>query len=402
MSRRAVIALLCLITPVDAYSLYSWQGESSQGDVRLLLRGFALYSQPPSDMSLYEEQNSTDLGGLARLISEYHNTDGWSVELNAYQTYIDKDLVSEQGQFGLVESVERSGLLEWGFSNDEYAHMAIDRFNIKWSLRSLNLTLGRQAINLATTFFFTPNDFFAPFSAQTFYRVYKPGVDAIRAEWSLGDLSTFSLIGVQGYSRQPEAESGWSDAPESSRNSYLARLITNQGGFEWGLLVGKVRRNRIIGGSISGEVFDWLGVRAEGHQLEELDEAERKRSVFSIGLEHRWENSLTIQLEQFYNGSGATNVADYNFNAGYPARRYQVLGISYEITPLLFGQANIIRNHQDASRLYSINTTYSISDESELSASLTIPQGEKAAGPVVRSEYGIYPRVLNIEFRVYF
>jgi len=132
-----------------------------------------------------------------------------SFEVNVYQTHIPPSLVSPQIDFGASLDVERSSALEWSFSDDNYEHLAIDRLNFRVSGNHFDLIIGRQPINLATTFYFTPNDFFAPFAAQSFYRVYKPRVDAVRAEVRLGDLSQLSLISVLGFTPDPDSDTGW-------------------------------------------------------------------------------------------------------------------------------------------------------------------------------------------------
>lgn len=403
MKWKRLFTTICLLFVSQvAAGFYSWEEQQSQGNARLLLRGFGLASQQTANSSPSQQRDEQALGALARVIAESRHSTNWRVEFNAYQTYMSNSLVAMQGSLGAVLDVERSGALEWSLSNDEYAHLAIDRLNARWSMANVDTTIGRQAINLASTFFFTPNDFFAPFSAQAFYRIYKPGVDAIRSEVSISELSTLSLIAVQGYQQQLSSDAGWSDGSDSSRNSYLAHYVTNMAGFEWSLLAGKVRRTRIQGGSISGEVLGGLGIRAEGHQVEELDNSRSHYSKYSLGLEHRWANSLMVQLEQYYHGPGATEVIAYDFKHAYPARRYLALGISYELTPLLTGQLSVLRNKIDSSSLYTLNALYSLTNESEISVSLSVPDGSPPVGMVVNSEFGAYPTVFNIEIRAYF
>lgn len=396
-----ISVLFILLQTQPAASFFTWQGEQAKGDARLLLRGFAIASQKPSNPSSYQKRDDEALGGLARVIVETSYQHNWSFEFNAYQTYIDESLVSASN-LGTVKDVERSAALERSLSNDKYAYLAVDRLSARWSAGLTDIRVGRQPINLGAMFFFSPNDFFAPFEAQAFYRVYKPGVDAVRAEMSLGELDTFSLISVLGYEQQDGTDSGWSDSPDSSRNSYLAHYITNKRGFEWGFIVGNVRRTRIVGGSISGELFDWLGIRGEGHRQRQLDSNQYGQSKFTIGFDHRWQNSLMLQLELFYHGPGATEVAQYDLNLAYPARRYQALGLSYEFTPLLSGELSVLRNQVDGSRLYTLYTIYSLSNESELEMSLSIPDGQQPDGDTTHSEFGNYSRVFNIEVRAYF
>lgn len=392
---RTILLLIVLPVSGQVLALYEWTDEASQGDARLLLRAFVVASQHGGD----DEQAA---GALARIIVQSTYGSKLSYEFNAYQTYFDNSLVGQQSKLGTTLDVERSAALQWSLSDTEYAQLAIDRANIRFSGEQYNLTLGRQAINLATTFFFSPNDFFAPFSAQTFYRVYKPGVDAIRAELAIGELSTLTLIDVLGYTQQTDSDSGWSNDPDSRRNSWLVRYVTNLAGFEWGLITGKVKREQILGASASGDLFDWLGIRIEGHQAEDRDNQTASYTNYSIGLEHRWENSLTLQFEQYYHGRGAMQVDLYDLRQAYPARRYQALGLNYEFSPLLTGQFSLIRNQIDSSRIYSMNTVYSVTNESDLSIGLSIPDGKQADGKMIRSEFGNYPNVLNVELRAYF
>lgn len=403
---RLLFLFFCVLYLDVAHAFYDWHTAQSQGNARASMRGFAIATQKPANPTFYQERDDEALGGIARLIIDTQVGHSWHFDINAYQTWLPNSLVTSENGVDTVLDVERSGALEWSHSDDDYAHLAIDRLSLRKSLTNADISIGRQPINLATTFFFSPNDFFAPFAAQAFYRVYKPGVDAMRADISFSELTQLSLIGVQGYRGEPGSDSGWSDSGERLRNSYLARFATNLANTEWALLAGKVRRTRISGGSISGELFDWLGLRAEGHVVEELDENSDDKTELSIGLEHRWENSLFLQLEQFYHGSGATAIAEYadslTGDSNYLARRYQALGLSYEFNPLLTGQMTIIQNAIDHSRLYSINTLYSLSDESELSISLTVPQGKEPEGLAIKSEFGRYPKVLNVELRAYF
>ena len=400
--KQLLVLLLSTQLCSVAHAFYSWEDDTGRGNVRALVRatGVALRF---SDATPAQEDDE-GLAGIARLIGQA-NWQSSAVEFNAYQTYIPQSLVSHQGSIDSILDVERSARLEWEMTDDKYAHLTIDRLSARWSLPRLDIMLGRQPINLATTFFFNPNDFFAPFAAQSFYRVYKPGVDALRTEVQLGELSQLSLIGVLGYHPDPASITGWSDEPDHQRHSYLARFTTNLAGLEWGLLAGKVRRTRLQGGSIQGDLFDWLGIRAEGHQAELLDDESIRYREFSISLEHRWENSLMIQLEQFYHGQGASRVAEYDLftnDSGYLARRYHALGVSYEFSPLMTGQMSMIRNYIDHSLLLTGNVLYSLSNESELSFSITIPDGKQTQALMLQSEYGSSPAILNLELRAYF
>ena len=405
MRRGAAVVLLLLSLPAQAF--YAWRGESGYLDARGLLRGFASAYRYPDAGAIYPEQSVHGLAGVARLMSLGGLGERLGFEFNAYQSYIPSDLLLGSLASGAALDSERSGALEWSYSDDDYAHLAIDRLNARWSAQRLDVRIGRQPVNLATTFYFTPNDFFAPFAAQAFFRVYKPGVDAARADYRLNNLSTVSLIGVLGYEPQATAETGWSGRPDADRGSLLGRVAGVVRDVELALLAGRVRRSDILGASLQGEWFGWLGVRAEGHLAAPRNDGENAYSELSVGLEHRWANSLELRLEYFHHGSGADEEDDYKLalrrDAGaYLARRYLALGAGHEFTPLLRGEALVISNLVDDSRLLSLYAVYSLADEAELALNVALPFGDEPQGFTVESEFGLFPRAGTLELRVYF
>jgi len=142
---------------------------------------------------------------IGRLLVDGWKGDAFAFELNLYEAYN-----GSSAPFNLAglarRDVERSSALEWSQVDQDKteALMAIDRLNARLSSGRVDFTIGRQAINLATTYLFSPNDFFAPFTAQTFYRVYKSGVDSARMEVRLGELSQLTLVGALGFGQDRE------------------------------------------------------------------------------------------------------------------------------------------------------------------------------------------------------
>ena len=403
-----VLTIFIILLSLPAGAFYESQGEKSSIDVRGLIQVYGIAYQKPENKLLYRDKDNAGVAGIGRIIIKAQTGGSMSLEANAYQTYIPMDLTSGQSGGVTLPDVERSSAIEWSLSDDRYIHTAVDRLNIRWSRDRLDLIAGRQPVNLATTFYFTPNDFFAPFAAQTFYRVYKPGVDAARAEVRLGNFSQLSLISVLGYKPDEKSDTGWGRSPEGGRTSYLGRISRNFHDFEWALIAGALSDADIIGGSLQGELFKWLGARAEGHMAYPDDSGQDKHAELAMGIEHHWENSLDVRLEYFYHGIGAGSSSEYASVASqgraglYLGRHYSALGIGYEFTPLLTGQMALIGNLTDNSLLASLNTVYSLSNESELSFGLAAPFGKKSEGLKIRSEFGMFPYTFNIEWRWYF
>ncbi len=406
----SLFTVILMAFSLPAAAFYEMRGGEGYVELRGMIRGIGYGRIYPDNDIFFKDLSECDLGGIMRLIMLGRLGDILTMELNAYQTYFAEDIVVGSLTMGVPLDVERSSALEWSFSDRRYVHVALDRLNLRWSKDRLDLILGRQPINLATTFYFSPNDFFAPFAAQAFYRVYKPGVDAIRAEVRLGDLSQLSLIGVLGYDRDPDSDTGWSKGHAAGRSSYIGRISTVFNNLECSLIAGTVSDRDVLGGSLQGDLFRWLGIRAEGNIGYPDDAGDAHHTEISVGLEHRWENSLDVRLEYFYHGSGLGE--DYQYMAlgagpkveslTYLGRNYTALGAGYEFGPLLNGQMALITNLDDGSSICSFNVAYSLSNESELALNLGIPLGDEPEGYRIRSEFGLSPWSINAEVRYYF
>jgi hypothetical protein len=403
MLPRFIILILILSLPSVGQAFYQWQGDDKAIELRGLFRGLGIAANNPNDDFLFDKDKVATGGAFGRFMLDAQHS-SVSFEMHAVQSYIDDELRTGGSRFTALVDVDRSDALHWRFAGDD-ADLMIDRINIQFSSDFIYFKFGRQPINLATTYYFTPNDFFAPFAAQTFYRTYKLGVDAAKLDLQLGELSQLSLMAVVGYQVDLDSDTGWSDSPDWSETSYLVRASTLLNTFELALLLGTVKDDEVVGVDFQGELFEWLGVRGEGHMRFPDKSGESRDVKFSLGIEHRFENTLTLRLEQFYQRSGITDPDNYslgNTNSFYLAQNYTAIGGSYEFTPLLLGDATWLFNNNDSSNLLALYTTYSLSDEAELSMGANLPIGDQPDNGSLESEFGSYPKSVSVEYRLYF
>lgn len=393
--------------PLNSLAFFQAQQDELYIEARGLLEAVGAAANNPNDDRLYPDDKI--LGGAisARLMLDI-DWQHWQFEAHAIQAYQSEELQVGGRGYQVLRDVERSDAFSTRFASDD-ATLLLDRFNLQYGKGPLNLKIGRQPVNLASTFYFTPNDFFAPFAAQTFYRTYKPGVDALRADWQWSNLSQLTLLSVLDYRADNKADTGWAKSPDWGNTAYLARASTLIGNNQWGLLAADIDNDQIIGFDLQGELFGWLGLRAEGH-LRFFDEDNRDRDAkLSLSFEYRPDSRSSLRLEQFYQRSGLSddsvdNVGLFTPDSSqfYLARHYTALGGSYEVTPLLNTSAVVIFNHNDQSSLAALYGTYSLSDESELAVGVNLPLGELPDQGQIQSEFGSYPKSLSVEFRSYF
>jgi hypothetical protein len=69
----------------------------------------------------------------------------------------------------------------------------LDRLNVQLQLKSGDLTIGRQAISLGSARIVNPTDVFLPFNVRARNTEYRTGIDAIRFQKPLGELSELDL-----------------------------------------------------------------------------------------------------------------------------------------------------------------------------------------------------------------
>lgn len=293
------------------------------------------------------------------------------------------------------KEVERSSALTWEQHDSSASRAALgaDVMNLQYRGTALDVNLGRQPVSLATTFYFVPNDLFAPFAAHSFFRTYRPGVDGLRADLRLAPLSQLTVLAVLAYAPDSDSANGWSRGPEWSRTALLAGYNREWRGFGWSLLGGTFSDRTLVGGGLQGELFDWLGVRAEGHYALEERSGAGEGGRFAVGIEHRHADNFDWQLEYYYNGY-------CNGAATYQDRYYAALGMGYQFTPLLTGGLVALADLSDGSQLLSANLLYSLSDEAELALTVVLPRGRQPAG--AGPGFGSQPRQLLLEYRINF
>ena len=88
----------------------------------------------------------------------------------------------------------------------------LDRFNVQIRLDEGDLTLGRQSIAFGNSRFVSPSDVFLPFDVRTLDQEYRRGVDAVRYQASVGDLSEIDVGIVMGRSAKSRTSAAFLQA----------------------------------------------------------------------------------------------------------------------------------------------------------------------------------------------
>ena len=391
------------------HAFYEYKGENSNFRGRLaidLMSGFTHYPEPEI---IYPKDTEGFNSATSRLLLDSTIAENTRLDFNGYFY----GSSNEQAYFSNISNEKNSPYrypqMYWEISQTDSALICadIDQLSVKYHTAQSNMIVGRQPISLANNFLFTPNDVFYPFSATAVDREFRSGVDAVRFDYDITDLSTISAIGVAGYDGN---DPSWKESAAILRGSVNVKSI------DFSVIAGKTDTRRLVGMTLNKEALG-LGMRLEGNYSQPTTgEAHTEFFQVSVGIDKRWENSHHIILEYYFHGNGKSNPDEYMERAinspdimdPYFGRNSAGILVLGEPSPLFKLQAALIANLDDGSILFGPGVIYSISDEAELILGGTIPYGETSSFDMstqtlnIKSEYGLYPRSMYLIGRVYF
>jgi hypothetical protein len=314
---------------------------------------------------------------------------------------------------------------DWHEGEKSLASLWPDRFNAKVALARGDITVGRQPITFGKAYFWNPLDIFLPFDPRQFDREYKAGVDGLRFDIPLGSFTGFNLIGVAG--RELDASGSFIDDGVLNASWYgsalLGRGFTTFQGWDLAIQGGKIYGGYQLGGGLVGEIGP-IETRVEAAYFWAKDGSQplppplkgdlvEDNFTAVLGLGHRFENTLTAEIEYFYNGAGDPDDLDASFVRFRTGSILQVSRnltgflVSYEFAPIIIGQFTALYSWDDPSGQIQPLITWSASDNTELVLGASINFGDRpetdASGQVkLKSEFGTFPDFYFMQLKWYF
>jgi hypothetical protein len=392
--------------PSPAIAFYEAESGDGARSVEAVgsLRLTGAYLDAPDLPVLYANEKDWLASGVGRLILDGTLSPEIDFEVNAFLEVSRLPPLSLEGTFataGSVSSPYRTPYLTWDFWEEDEGRgqLGLDRLVMSLHTPPVHVSLGRMPINYSVTNIFTPNDFFAPFSATAINKVYKPGVDALRVTRSLGRFSGLELVYAYG------------DGGDRDSSATIARWFGNLNDWDLELLAGSVWIDDRFGFAFSGDLLG-AGVRGEISRNAPRSGPDPDFTSATLEVDYRWENSLYLTTELHYNGFGSTDSEDYPALFLNPrvltgqvqnvGRDYLASSLTYEFKPLITGTAAVLLNIHDRSGILSPTLQISLGDESSLVAGAILPWGDGPTLTGLPSEYGAYPSSVWVQYRHYF
>ena len=428
-----VAALFVVTAALNPYSAWALVGDTESAfglDGRLSTTN-ALVDNYDFDPFFGDKNTDQFSQNLLRLITGGRPTQQLSYEVHGIQSYTYSstgDGTTESPIFGTSGADRRYRALDatwdWHQGDNSVASLWLDRFNTKSALSWADITVGRQAITFGKAYFWNPLDIFLPFDPRQFDRDYKAGVDAVRVDIPLGSFTGINLITVAGRELDSSGEfidDGTLDASWYG-SALLGRVFTTWKGWDLALQGGKIYGGYQLGSGLVGEIGP-IEARAEAAYLWAQDseslpaplEGDLVEDAFTavVGFGHRFDNTLTVEIEYFYNGAGESDArieSFVRFRNGSSLQMSQHLTgllVSYEFLPIITGQLTALYSWDDPASQIQPILTWSPSDNTEVLVGASInfgdrPEQTSTGQPQLQSEFGTFPDFYFMEFKLYF
>jgi len=230
------------------------------------------------DMNWYINDNFTFTAGLRNRIIAGNNV---SLIPN-YSDFVARDF----GYFDMT--------WVWAENNSWIGISQLDRLMIDYNKGNFQITLGRQRINWGQTFVWNPNDLFNTYSYFDFDYEEKPGSDALRMQYYIGESSKIELSTALNSDNKVTSVLLYRFNTRGYDIQFLGGVFT-----ETDYVLGGGWSGSIAGGGFSGEFTYFIPMESDSENENSL--------TATIHYDYTFSNSLNLQFEALYNGFGADN-----------------------------------------------------------------------------------------------
>lgn len=273
----------------------------------------------------------------------------------------------------------------------------LDRLSAGYSTGRQTVRFGRQVISWGNGLVFHPLDFVNPFSPIAIDKDYKTGDDMLYGQWLAGEQGDVQAVIV------PRRDSATREV-KARQSTYAVKSRARFNGLDLDLILARHYDENLAGIGLVRSVGGAVWRMDVGYTA--VEDGSRAVSL-ATNVDYSWVSggkNVYGYAEYFRNGFGASDRARYA--APDPAlaarlargelytlaRDYAALGLQIEAAPLLNFHTNLIWNLNDASRFLQLRGVYDWRQNTQLSAGVNWPAGERG------DEYGGVPVGLTNTF----
>ncbi len=287
---------------------------------------------------------------------------GFSVSLGGRNTLNYGQMVYEyypyQGDAATIDYGVMDLTFDWANDSSFYFVTNIDRANINFTHKNLEVIAGRQRINWGINMVWNPNEIFNTFNYFDFDYVERRGCDALSLQYYTGMTSSVQLA--------------WK-VDSDNKNTIAGMYKFNNWNYDFQVLGGVMRDDFVLGGGWSGQIKD-AGFTGEFSYFHPTDNFSDTTLVFigSLGANYTFKSSLYLHGSLIYNSDGTTEKAywgnvflpgsELSANTLIPSRMELFGEMTYQISLLIRGSVVGILNPYDSSAFFCQSVDISLTD----------------------------------------
>ncbi|MBN2614394.1 MAG: hypothetical protein JXR71_01760 [Bacteroidales bacterium] len=264
----------------------------------------------------------------------------------------------------------------------------IDRLNFKWSLKKLEVTVGRQRINWGINLVWNPNDIFNTYNYFNFDYVERPGSDAVLVQYYTGSLSSLQLA---------------AKLDNKNRLTAAALYKFNVANYDIQVLGGVMDNDVVLGAGWAGQIKG-AGFTGEASYFRNKDHFADSTGqwVVSVGANYTFPNSIFINTSFIYNSKGTTGKAGLRnfFEMGNLSPKTLTLSrmnwfgeVSAQLSPLIKADFSAIVNPYDGSAFLGPSLAFNMTQNLELYVMGQLFTGKPA------TEYGDFGQMYYLRLK---
>ena len=264
----------------------------------------------------------------------------------------------------------------------------IDRLNFKWSLKKLEITVGRQRINWGINLIWNPNDIFNTYNYFNFDYVERPGSDAVLVQYYTGALSSLQIAAKLDY---------------KNRLTAAAMYKFNLHNYDIQVLGGVMDKDIVLGAGWAGQIkgAGFTGEASYFRNRENFSDS-TGQWVVSVGANYTFPNSIYVSGSFIYNSKGTKGKAGLrNFlemgnlsPKTLTLARTELFGqLSGLLTPLIKADFSAIINPYDGSAFLGPSLNFNMTENLEFLAMGELFIGKQG------TEYGQYGQMYYLRLK---
>jgi len=294
-------------------------------------------------------------------------------------------------------------------SNTLFVHN-IDRLSVNYYHKYFEINLGRQVISFGSSKFLNPIDLFTPLNFQDLDRENRAGVDALRFKIPFGRLN--------------EIDSGFIFGKDNDKVlvNYFIKPRVNFLGTDFQIILAYRNKNYLLGFDLAGSLglFGfWIEVGFDLYDTQ-IDFSKEKSIRLNSGVDISFLSNFYLIFEYHYNSLGDLKAENYlilfsktsyqNSKTSYLNKHYLSMSLNFQATPLIGLSLFSLNNIVDFSGMISLSLNWEIEQNTSLTLGTFINYGEvnnyanvsEISKKTLKSEFGISPKIIYLNFKIYF